>query len=87
MFVLLKHINIQNGEKPKTIMKFFNSLITPILLYNSEIWGAHIKPNQLRSATTFLKSLLMTTWLMKCYKLDVGKLLQAYIKKVSMEVR
>ena len=52
MFAFLKH----NGAQPKTIMKLFNSLVTPILLYNSEIWGAHFEPNHLQSATTFLKS-------------------------------
>ena len=57
MFAFLKYVNIQNGAQPKTIMKLINSLVTPILLYNSEIWGAYVKPNQLRSATTFLKSL------------------------------
>ena len=57
MFVFLKHVNIHNSAEPKTIMKLFNSLVTPILLYNSEIWDAYVKPNQLQSATTFLKSL------------------------------
>ena len=52
MFAFLKHVNIQNGAQPKTIMKLFNSLVTPILLYNSEIWGAYVEPNQLRSATS-----------------------------------
>ena len=57
MFAFLKHVNIHNGDQLKIIMKLSNLLVTPTLLYNSEIWGTYVKPNQLRSATTFLKSL------------------------------
>ena len=53
MFAFFKHVNIQNGAQPKTIMKLVNSLVTPILLCDSEIWSAYVKANQLRSATTF----------------------------------
>ena len=40
MFAFLKHVNIQNGAQPKTIMKLFSSLVTPILLYTLK-FGVH----------------------------------------------
>ena len=39
MFGYLKEINIFQGAQPKTMLKLFNTLVTPILTYNSEIWG------------------------------------------------
>ena len=39
MFGYLKEINIFQGAQPKTMLKLFNTLVTPILIYNSEIWG------------------------------------------------
>ena len=36
MFTFLRHINTREGAKPKTIIKLFNSLVKPILIYNSE---------------------------------------------------
>ena len=87
MFAFLKHVNIQNGAQPKTIMKLFNSLVTPILLYNSEIWGAYVKPNQLRSATTFLKSLFDDNLPHENLQIRCGKIaLGVHKKSVNMEV-
>ena len=45
MFASFRHVNIHNGAQPKTIMKLFNSLVTQLLLYNSEIWGAYVNDN------------------------------------------
>ena len=88
MFAFLKHVNIQNGAQPKTIMKLFNSLVTPILLYNSEIWGAYVKPNQLRSATTFLKSLFDDNLPHEDLQIRCGKIaLGVHKKSVNMGVR
>ena len=36
----LKEVNIQNGGKASPIIKLFNPLVVPALLYNSEIWGS-----------------------------------------------
>ncbi len=39
-FSILSDINPQSGVKPCVIQKLFRSLVEPILLYNSEVWGA-----------------------------------------------
>ena len=49
MFAFVKHVNIHNGAQPKTIMKLFNSLVTPILLYNSEIFTIQFYCTTLKS--------------------------------------
>ena len=36
-----KHLNL-HLLSPKSASKIFDSMISPILLYNSEIWGAYI---------------------------------------------
>ena len=88
MFAFLKHVNIHNGAQPKTIMKLFNSLVTQILLYNSEIWGAYVKPNQLRSATIFLKSLFDDNLAHEILQIRCGKIASGVHKKsVNMGVR
>ena len=83
MFTFLKHINIHNGAQPKTIMKLFSSPVTPILLYNSKIWGAYVKPNQLWSAATFLKSLLDDNLAHEILQIRCGKIALGVHKKVS----
>ena len=32
-----------NGLKPSLACKIFDSMISPILTYNSEVWGAFVK--------------------------------------------
>ena len=39
-FGYLKEVNIQAGAQISTIRKLFSTLVSPILLYNSEISGA-----------------------------------------------
>ena len=88
MFAFLKQVNIHNGAQPKTIMKLFNPLVTPILLYNSKIWGAYIKPNQLQSATIFLKSLFDDNLTHEILQIRCGKIaLGVHKKSVNMGVR
>ena len=53
MFTCLRHINTCEGAKPKTIIKLFYSLIKPILIYNSEVRGAFLKPNKIRDLVQF----------------------------------
>ena len=36
-------INIYNGASVSTVLKLFDSLVSPILLYNYEIWGCFLK--------------------------------------------
>ena len=38
MWSFLKEVNTQNGGKASTIIKLFNYLVVPVLLYISEIW-------------------------------------------------
>ena len=38
-----KHFNIHNGTPINIILKLFDVLVKPILLYGSEIWGAYSK--------------------------------------------
>ena len=42
-FGYLKEVNIQPGAQISTIKKLLSSLVSPILLYNSEIWGVFLK--------------------------------------------
>ena len=39
-FGYLKEVNVQTGAQISAIRKLFSILVSPILLYNSEIWGA-----------------------------------------------
>ena len=38
-FSIKKHFNFYNNTTPKTLIKLYESMIQPILLYGSEIWG------------------------------------------------
>lgn len=40
MYKIRRHLNF-NSLSPKIAIKIFDSIISPILLYNSEIWGAY----------------------------------------------
>ena len=53
MFTFLRHINTCEGAKPRTVIKLFNSLVKPILIYNSEVRGAFLKPNKMRDLVQF----------------------------------
>ena len=53
MWGFLKEVDTQNGGKASTIIKFFNSLVTPVLLYNSEIWESFLKVESLHNFTKF----------------------------------
>ena len=39
----LKQVNTQNGGKASAIVKLFYSLVVPVLLYNSEVWGRFMR--------------------------------------------
>ena len=57
MWGILKEINTHNGGKANTIIKLFNSLVVPVLLYNSEVWGSFLKVKSLHSLTKFKDNL------------------------------
>ena len=40
-FGIRKEFNFQNNASPKVILKLFDTMIQPILLYGSEIWGVY----------------------------------------------
>ena len=42
-----KHLNLHHLN-PKLAIKIFESIVSPILLYNSEVWGAYLKNDQKR---------------------------------------
>ena len=42
LFSLRRHTDL-NGLKPSLACKIFDSMISPILTYNSEVWGAFVK--------------------------------------------
>ena len=43
LYSFLSDINIYKGASVKTILKLFHSHLTPIRLYNCEIWGCFLK--------------------------------------------
>jgi hypothetical protein len=43
LFIKFVKIWIFINFRPKTATKIFDSIISPILLYNSEVWGAYKK--------------------------------------------
>ena len=57
MWGFLKEVNIQNGGKASAIIKLFNSLVVPVLLYNSEIWRSFLKVKRLHNVTKFKDNL------------------------------
>ena len=53
----LKEVNTQNGGNASTIIKLFNSLVMPVLLCNSEIWGSFLKVKSFHNFTKFKDNL------------------------------
>ena len=43
LYSFLSEVNIYNGASVSTVFKLFDSLVSPILLYNCEIWGCFLK--------------------------------------------
>ena len=57
MWGSLKQVNTQNGGKASTIVKLFYSLVVPVLLYNSEVWGSFMKSRSLHNLEKFKNNL------------------------------
>ena len=49
-FTYLSVINVHTGSQISTVKKLFDTLVRPVLLYNSEIWRAFSRPKQLEVA-------------------------------------
>ena len=83
MFGYLKEINIFQGAQQKTMLKLFNTLVTPILTCNSEIWGTFMKANQLRNFDTFIKNLFDDKMPHEILQLKSGKIILGVHKKAA----
>ena len=81
MFGYLKEINIFQGAQPKTMLKLFNTLVTPILTYNSKILGSFMKSNQLHNFETFIKNLFDDKMPHEILQLKSGKIILGVHKK------
>ena len=46
MFALLSSINRTKNASPKLLLNLFDKMVVPIILYNSEIWGAYLFRNK-----------------------------------------
>ena len=53
---LYQSLNIFNGAKPITIMKAFDTIVTPIMLYGSEIWTSYTFGHSLKYILGHTKS-------------------------------
>ena len=82
-----KEGNIQAGAEISTIRKLFSTLVSPILLYNSEIWGAFLKKKQLKSFESFVDKMFggdsskHESLQMKMGKIALGVLVTQYGSK------
>ena len=43
LYSFLSEVNIYNGASVSTVVKLFDSLVSPILFFNCEIWGCFLK--------------------------------------------
>ena len=87
-FGFLSTVNVQTGAKVSTVRKLFYSLVCPILLYNSEIWGAFLKPKQLRNLESFKDNLFGDTLKQESLQLKMAKISPGVHEKASnMAVR
>ena len=46
MFALLSSINRTKNTSPKLLLNLFDKMVVPVVLYNSEIWGAYLFRNK-----------------------------------------
>ena len=87
-FGFLSAVNVQAGAQVSTVRKLFNSLVCLILLYNSEIWGAFLKPKQLRNLESFKDNLFSDNLKHESIQLKMVKISLGVHKKASnMAVR
>ena len=87
-FLFLSAVNVQAGAQVSTVRKLFNSLVCHILLYNSEIWGAFMKPKQLRNLESFKDNLFSDNLKHESLQLKMAKIsLGVHRKASNMAVR
>ena len=63
--------------------QLFNSLVCPILLYNSKIWGVFLKPKQLRNLESFKDNLFSDNLNHESLQLKMAKISLGVYKKAS----
>ena len=87
-FGFLSAVNVRAGAQVSTVRKLFDSLVCPILLYNSDIWGAFMKPKQLRNLESFKDNLFSDNLKHESLQLKMAKISLGVHKKASnMAVR
>ena len=79
----LSAVNVQTGAQVSTVTKLFNSLVCPKLPYNSEIWGAFLKPKQLRKLESFKDNLFSDALKHESLQLKMAKISLGLYKKAS----
>ena len=74
LFTYLSVINVHTGAQISTVKNLFDTLVRPVLLYNSELWGAFLRPNNWRHSGHFLILYLMITRIMNPFNSKWQKL-------------
>ena len=80
-FGFLSAVSVQAGAQVSTVRKLFNSLVCPILLYNSEIWDAFLKPKQLMNLESFKDNLFSDNLKHESLQLKMAKISLGGIKR------
>ena len=81
-------MNIQARTQISTIRKHFSTLGSPILLYNSERWGAFLKKKQLKSFESFVDNMFDNSSKPESLQMKMGKIaLGVQNKSLNMAVR
>ena len=80
-FGYLKEVNIQAGAQISTIRKLSSTLVSPILLYNSEIWGAFLKKKRLKSFESFVDNMFDDSSKHESLQMKMGKIVLGVHKK------
>ena len=79
---------IQAGAQISTIRKLSSTLVTPILLYNSEIWGVLETKIQQKSFESFIDNMFDDSSKHESLQMKMGKIaLGVHKKSPSMAVR
>ena len=88
LFTYLSVINVDTGAQISTVKKLFDTLVRPVLLYNSEIWGPFLRPKQLMLRRTFSYSLFDDNQNHESLQLKMAKIaLNVHNRANSLAVR
>ena len=91
LFGFLREINPTLGAEPSVMCKLFNSLVSPILLFNAEIWGGggcFLKRTKLTNFETFSTNLFDDTSKHEILQVKTAKIaLTAHKESCNLAVR